>query len=98
MRNGERLWSSERSKGNGGEAHHLYPMNVKTGFRLLDLARSITDDTLTLLDASSRRFIHEGQIGDAVGSIPYTIREGYGREGNDRKQFLRVARASAEET
>lgn len=67
-------------------------------FRVLDVARQVVDELETLLDASGRRLLHAGQLRKAVGSIPFNIREGYGRgEGDDRKRFLRVARASAEE-
>ncbi len=67
-------------------------------FRVLDVARQVVDELETLLDASGRRLLHAGQLRKAVGSIPFNIREGYGRgEGDDRKRFLLVARASAEE-
>lgn len=66
-------------------------------FMLLDLAQSVVDEINVLLD-TTRRMIHRGQLRDASGSITHNIREGYGRgDGGSRKNFLRTARASAEE-
>ena len=68
-------------------------------FRVLQVAREVVDELNALMDASKRRFINEGQLREAAGSITSNIREGYGSAaGKDRKQFLRFARGSAEET
>ena len=67
-------------------------------FRVLDVARSVVDDVNRMLDRN-RRMLHRKQLSDAVQSIVANIREAQGRDpGPDRNQFLRFARASAEET
>lgn len=72
---------------------------MSNDFRVLDAARIVVDEVSELLLAPRRKIIHRAQLSDAVGSITYNIREGYGRGvGDDRKRFLRTARASAEET
>jgi len=46
-----------------------------------------------------RRLPNARQVREAAESITANIQEGFGRDaGPDRNQFLRVARASAEET
>jgi four helix bundle protein len=68
-------------------------------FRVLQVAREVVDEINALMDGSARRFVNEGQLREAASSISANIREGYGRDaGRDRKQFLRFARGSAEET
>lgn len=67
--------------------------------RVLDAARVVVDDVNTLIDRSRRRLLNELQLRDAASSIAANIREAYGRrEGAERKQFLRYARGSVEET
>lgn len=67
-------------------------------FRLMDAARWVRDEVNDLIDASPRRLLHH-ELREAAESIPANIREAYGRrEGPERDQFLRYARASAEET
>ena len=65
--------------------------------RVLDGARLVVDDINKLLN--SRRLPNASQLRDAAESITANIQEGFGRDaGPDRNQFLRFARASAEET
>ncbi|HYC51785.1 MAG TPA: four helix bundle protein [Gemmatimonadaceae bacterium] len=67
--------------------------------RLIDAARLVGDETNRLLDRAPKRIFHEIQLRSSVQSISANIREAYGRRsGKDRQQFLRFARASAEET
>ena len=69
---------------------------MRPGLRVLDAARMVVDDINRLL---KRRLPNARQVRDAAESIPANIQEGFGREaGSDRNQFLRYARASAEET
>ena len=57
----------------------------------------VVDDVNQLL--KGRRLPNAGQLRDAAESITANIQEGFGRDaGPDRNQFLRFARASAEET
>ena len=66
--------------------------------RLIDAARLIADETHRILDKPPRHYLHEVQLRRASQSISANIREAYGRaEGKQRKQFLRIARGSAEE-
>ena len=72
-------------------------MSTGPRLRVLDGARLVVDDINRLL--SSRRLPNAGQLRDAAESITANIQEGFGRDaGPDRNQFLRFARASAEET
>jgi four helix bundle protein len=72
-----------------------FPMSP---LRVLEVARSVVDDVNLILDRN-RRMLHRRQLGDAVQSVVANIREAQGRDaGPDRNQFLRFARASAEET
>jgi four helix bundle protein len=65
--------------------------------RVLDGARLVVDDINKLLNG--RRLPNASQLRDAAESITANIQEGFGRDaGPDRNQFLRFARASAEET
>jgi four helix bundle protein len=65
--------------------------------RVLEAARMVVDVVNTLLN--NRRLPNAKQLRDAAESIPANIQEGFGRSaGPDRNQFLRFARASAEET
>jgi four helix bundle protein len=68
-------------------------------FRLIALAREIRDEVNQLTLAARPRLLHHTQLQESAQSIPANIREAYGRDaGRDRKQFLRFARGSAEET
>jgi four helix bundle protein len=68
-------------------------------FRLIALAREIRDEVIELTIAARPPLLHLSQLQKSVQSIPANIREAYGRDaGKDRKQFLRHARGSAEET
>jgi four helix bundle protein len=68
-------------------------------FRVLEVARTVADDTNTLLGNRHLRLIHRGQLRNAAQSITANIREGMGRKpGPERNQAYRVARGSAEET
>jgi four helix bundle protein len=72
-------------------------MSAKPRLRALDGARTVVDDINQLLNG--RRLPNATQIRDAAESITANIQEGFGRDaGPDRNQFLRFARASAEET
>ena len=63
---------------------------------MLDAARMVVDDINRLLKS---RLPNARQVRDAAESITANIQEGFGRDaGADRNQFLRFARASAEET
>jgi four helix bundle protein len=67
-------------------------------FRVLGVSREVVDELNQLMDNAKRRFVNEGQLREAAGSITANIREAYGRDrGKDRNQFLRFARGSAEE-
>ena len=69
---------------------------MRPGLRVLDVARMVVDDINRLL--KSRRLPNGSQLREAAESITANIQEGFGREaGPDRNQFLRFARASAEE-
>jgi four helix bundle protein len=71
---------------------------VHSQLRVLDAARCVADEVNALLARRAPRLIQVKQMEDAANSIPYNIREGYGRmRGRDRNVFLRHARASAEE-
>ena len=71
-------------------------MSVRPGLRVLDAARMVVDDINQLL---KRRLPNAKQTREAAESITANIQEGFGRDvGPDRNQFLRYARASAEET
>jgi four helix bundle protein len=68
-------------------------------FRVLEVARAVTDETNTLLGNRQLRLIHRGQLRDSAQSIAANIREGLGRKpGPHRNQAYRDARGSAEET
>jgi four helix bundle protein len=57
----------------------------------------VVDDINLLLN--DRRLPNAAQLRDPAESITANIQEGFGRDaGPDRNQFLRFARASAEET
>ena len=72
-------------------------MSERRGLRVLDGARTVVNDINQLLN--SRRLPNSAQLRDAAESITANIQEGFGRNaGPDRNQFLRFARASAEET
>jgi four helix bundle protein len=71
-------------------------MSTNPGLRVLDAARMVVDDVNRLLKG---RLPNAKQIREAAESITANIQEGFGRDaGPDRNQFLRFARASAEET
>jgi four helix bundle protein len=71
-------------------------MFTKPGLRALDAARMVVDDINVLL---KRRMPNAAQLRGAAESITANIQEAFGRsEGPERNQFLRYARASAEET
>ena len=72
-------------------------MPERPRLRVLDAARTVVDDINQLL--KRRRLPNGGQLRGAAESITGNIQEGFGRDaGPDRNQFLRFARASAEET
>jgi four helix bundle protein len=72
---------------------------VPSEFRLLDLARQVVDEVHRLLDAGRPRLLNENQLRECASSITANIREGLGRRrGRERDQFMRYAKASAEET
>ena len=72
-------------------------MSTGPRLRVLDGARLVVDDINRLLNG--RRLPNASQLRDAAESITANIQEGFGRDaGPDRNQFLRFARASAEET
>ena len=72
-------------------------MSTGPRLRVLDGARLVVDDINRLLNG--RRLPNASQLRDAAESITANIQEGFGRDaGADRNQFLRFARASAEET
>lgn len=72
-------------------------MSERPGLRVLDTARMVVDDVNQLLNR--RRLPNAAQLRGAAESITGNIQEGFGRDaGPDRNQFLRFARASAEET
>lgn len=65
---------------------------------VLEVARAVVDEVNALV-LSRRRLLNREQLTEAAGSITANIREGFGRrEGPERNQFLRYARASSEET
>ena len=71
-------------------------MSYTPGLRVLDAARMVVDDINRLL---KRRLPNARQVREAAESITANIQEGFGRDaGPERNQFLRYARASAEET
>jgi four helix bundle protein len=71
-------------------------MSSRPRLRVLDGAREVVDDINRLL--KRRRLPNTNQLRDAAESITANIQEGFGRDaGPDRNQFLRFARASAEE-
>jgi four helix bundle protein len=75
----------------------LLAMSEQPGLRVLGAARMVVDDINQLL--KRRRLPNAVQLRGAAESITANIQEGFGRdEGPDRNQFLRFARASAEET
>jgi four helix bundle protein len=91
-------WYGEQSSGYACRTLLANVCAVATAFRLLDAARAIVDGVNNMMARSRRRLLYDVQLRDAVGSIAANIREGYGRRrGPERKQFLRYARASAEE-
>jgi four helix bundle protein len=68
-------------------------------FRVLEVARTVADETNNLLGNRRLRLIHRGQLRNAAQSIPANIREGMGRKpGPHRNQAYSHARGSAEET
>ena len=72
-------------------------MSERPRLRVLDAARQVVDAINQLL--KRRRLPNATQLRDAAESITSNIQEGFGRDaGPDRNQFLRFARASAEET
>ena len=72
-------------------------MSEKPRLRVLDAARMVVDDINRLLKL--RRLPNAAQLREAAESITGNIQEGFGRDaGPDRNQFLRYAKASAEET
>ena len=71
-------------------------MSKRPGLRVLDAARMVVDDVNGLV---ASRLPNARQVREAAESISANIQEGFGRDaGPDRNQFLRFARASAEET
>ena len=78
-------------------SRRMSPMSEKPWLRVLDAARKVVDDINQLLKRG--RLPNAVQLRDAAESITGNIQEGFGRNrGPDRNQFLRFARASAEET
>jgi four helix bundle protein len=71
-------------------------MPNRPDLRVLDAGRMVVDDINRLL---KHHLPNATQLRDAAESITANIQEGFGRNaGPDRNQFLRFARASAEET
>jgi four helix bundle protein len=71
-------------------------MSAGPRLRVLDGGRLVVDDINKILN--SRRLPNAAQLRDAAESITANIQEGFGRDaGPDRNQFLRFAKASAEE-
>ena len=69
-----------------------------SSFRLLHLARLVVDEIHRLLDRNRPRMVNRDQLRECASSITGNIREAYGRRrGPERNQFLRYAKASAEE-
>jgi four helix bundle protein len=72
---------------------------MSESFRLLALAREIRDEVNRITLSARPRLLHHTQLQESAQSLPANIREAYGRApGRERKQFLRFARGSAEET
>ena len=66
---------------------------------VLEAAREVVDEVNALALSRPARLINRDQLVEAAGSITANIREGFGRrEGRERNQFFRYARASSEET
>jgi four helix bundle protein len=73
-------------------------MTTPRNLHVLDAARAVVDEIEQLL-SQRRRFPNAAQLREASSSITANIREAYGRgDGPERRQFLRNARGSAEET
>ncbi len=73
-------------------------MGTHRNLRVLDAAQSVADDINHRI-LTGGPILNAGQLGRAANSIPANIAEAFGRNaGPDRNQFLRHARASAEET
>lgn len=71
---------------------------MPNNLRVLDAARAVVDDIVTMISRSRHPILHEAQLRDAAQSITANIREAYGRRrGPERNQFFRFARGSAEE-
>ena len=69
------------------------------GLTVLTAARMLADDVDALLRIPSHPATLDEQLRGAAESVAANIAEGFGRgEGRERLQFLRYARASAEET
>ena len=74
-------------------------MPIPRNLRVLDAAWAVRDEIDELLRKRGFAFPDPDQLHRAVGSISDNIAEGFGRgPGRDRSRFLRIARASAEET
>jgi four helix bundle protein len=71
---------------------------MEKSLRVLDAAQVLRDEVNRFLDHPRSRALYAGQLRDSAQSIPANIKEGYGREGKDRRRFLGYAVASAEET
>ena len=72
---------------------------MRNAFRLLDVARLVVDEIHRLLDLNRPRLLNEDQLRECSSSITANIREAYGRRhGAERNQFLRYAKASADES
>lgn len=68
-------------------------------FRLMDVARQVSDEVARLLASAHPPLLHQKQLAESSQSIPANIREAYGRrEGPERNQYFRVSRSSTEET
>jgi four helix bundle protein len=66
---------------------------------VLDAAEQVADGVNLLIDRTTRRLLHVGQMRDSAQSISANISEGFGREpGRDRTRPLVIARGEAEET
>ena len=70
-----------------------------TPLRVLEAARELVDEINELAENARPRLYNHDQLLESVQSVAANIREAMGRNpGKDRNQFLRHARASAEET
>jgi four helix bundle protein len=74
-------------------------MHHHRDLRLLDAARQIAIEVISLLDSHPRKLLFRAQLLESAQSMPANIKEGFARETiADRNYKLVVARGEAEET